>query len=88
MIRDIMYIPYLRCPIERKVVGSAFEGRKYGDNTQYIFEKLHELDDTVELVWVQDSNYEFEVPDYVRIVKNVPAWQKLKEYATAMVWVN
>lgn len=74
-------------PIENKVIFSNFSGKRYGDNTRYISERLHEIKPDCEIIWLQERGYFFEVPDYVKIVRN----RTIASYyhmSTAKAWVD
>ena len=77
-----------RLPLKRKLVVSNFLGRRYGDNSKYVVEALHELDDTIEIVWLKDGGYSYSVPEYVRTVERVRGLKRYYEYATAKVWLD
>lgn len=94
-IRGLEYfLIYLLCrpiPLKNKVVASAFNGKKYGDNTKYIVEKIHELNPDTEIVWLKDSSSEYETPEYIRSVicsSDKDIFRRVYEYATAKVWLD
>lgn len=73
----------------KKVVFSSFNGKTYSDNPRAISEKLHEMDSSLDIVWMfndPEERKEF-VPPYVRSVK-LTRFSQLKEHATAGVWVD
>lgn len=75
-------------PIKKnKVLVSVSAGRNYNDNQKYIMEELHKLCPDIDIVWVKDPRYAYEVPSWMRIVR----WRSLRyfyEYATAKIWTN
>lgn len=78
-------------PLRNKVVASAFNGQKYGDNAKFILEKLHELDPGAEIVWLCDPAYSYDVPEYVRLVQcssDKKTLVRIYHYATAKIWLN
>jgi CDP-glycerol glycerophosphotransferase len=78
-----------RCmPLQNKVVATTFRGRKYGDNTKYIVENLHKIAPEIEIVWLKDEDFDYEVPDYIRVVPYYSRYRRFYEYATAKVWIN
>ena len=50
-------------------------------------EELHKLIPNLDIVWVKDPKYEYELPAWIRPVK-WRSWQWLYEYATAKIWTN
>ncbi len=81
----ILYSVLRPLPLSNKVVVRSFEGKKYGDNPQYIIENL--LNKGIDVVWLKDEKYEYEVPKGVRIVKD-KGLKKFYEYYTAKVWID
>ena len=73
-------------PIKKnKVVCEVSCGRRYDDNQKFIMEELHKLRPDVDVVWVKDPRYPYELPSWMRSVR----WRSLRwfyEYATAKVW--
>ncbi len=52
-------------PIKRnRIVITSFNGH-YSDSPRYISQRLHELDNSLELVWLVQPKYRASVPDYV-----------------------
>ena len=76
-------------PLRDKVVVSTFDGIKYGDNPQYILEALHEINPGIDIVWVKDAGYSYEVPNWIRTInRRRHDLHRIYEYATAKVWVD
>ena len=74
-------------PIKNKVVACVFCGRRYDDNQKFIMEELHKLIPDLDVVWVKDPRYAYELPSWIRPVK-WRSWRWLYEYATAKIWTN
>ena len=75
-------------PINKnKVLACVFNGKQYDDNQKFIMEELHKLIPDLDIVWVKDPKYEYELPAWMRPVK-WRSWQWLYEYATAKIWTN
>jgi len=83
----LMYVWEGRKPLTNTVVFSNFSGKKYSDNPMYISEKLHELSPDTDIVWLRHKGYEFDTPDYVRVV-DWPSKDMTCALATAKVWVD
>lgn len=75
-------------PINNKrIFFSNFSGKRYGDNPKYISEKIHEIAPDTEIIWSKAKGYEFETPDYVKVVKN-PSISFFYYMTTSKVWVD
>ena len=75
-------------PIKKnKVLACVSGGRRYDDNQKYIMEELHKLIPDLDIVWVKEPKYEYELPAWIRPVK-WRSWQWLYEYATAKIWTS
>lgn len=73
-------------PIKKnKVLACVSAGSRYDDNQKYIMEELHKLIPDLDIVWVKDPKYEYELPAWIRPVK-WRSWQWLYEYITAKIW--
>lgn len=73
-------------PVKKnKVLACVSNGKKYDDNQKCIMEALHKIIPDLDIVWVKDSKYEYELPEWIRSVK-WRSWRWLYEYATAKVW--
>jgi CDP-glycerol glycerophosphotransferase len=76
-------------PKQNKIIASTFEGKKYGDNTQYIVEALHRINPKLDIVWIRDDSVYYEIPEWMRSVCNQNSQLKIiYEYATAKVWID
>ena len=75
-------------PVQNKVIVSTFEGRRYGDNIQFICEELHKINDRLDIVLIQEKGFNFKTPPYIRVVKRNRIIKRVFEYCTAKVWVD
>lgn len=75
-------------PLQNKIVATTFSGRKYGDNPQQIIEKVHKKNKNVKLIWLKDTEFSYETPNYVKEVPFRSYWRKAYEMATAKIWIN
>lgn len=75
-------------PLQNKVVASSFKGQKYGDNPQYILEKLHELNDKIDLVWLKENGHDYAVPSWIRKESWNLRLKSIYEIATAKVVID
>jgi len=73
----------------RSVVFRSFTGKSYSDNPRAISEALHDLDPSVEIVWLFKDPIRKKriVPEYVKCVKHA-SLAGLKELARSAVWVD
>ena len=72
-------------PIKKnKVLARVSAGSLYDDNQKFIMEELHKLIPDLDIVWVKDPKYKYELPAWIRPVK-WRSWQRLYEYATAKI---
>lgn len=76
-------------PLENKVIASTFDGLKYGDNPRYIVEELHKINPCIDIVWIKDDHYSYDVPDWIRTIsRRKHNLRRVYEYATAKVWID
>ena len=75
-------------PLQNKIVGSTFWGRKYGDNTKFVLEELHRINPDVKIVWIRNFKYKYDVPGYMKSISHFAHWRVAFEYATAKVWLD
>ncbi len=91
-IRFTVFAIYYVCrlmPLKNKVIASSFNGKKYGDNSQYIIEELHRIHPDLDFVWAKDDEYNYSVPSYVRTISYwSKPYRRAYEYATAKVWID
>ena len=73
----------------RSVVFRSFTGKSNSDNPRAISEALHDLDPSVEIVWLFKDPIRKKriVPEYVKCVKHA-SLAGLKELARSAVWVD
>ena len=75
-------------PIKKnKVVVCVSSGRRYDDNQKFIMEELHKLRPDMDVVWMKDPLFAYELPSWMRAVK-WRSWRWLYEYATAKIWID
>lgn len=75
-------------PLQDKIVATSYNGKKYGDNPQFIVEQVHKLFPKTKIVWLKDSRYKYSTPDYIKNVSYYNYWRSAYELATAKVWIN
>lgn len=75
-------------PLQNKVVASTFMGRKYGDNTKFIVEELLKIEPKIEIKWVKNFNYKYQLPSNIKPISRFSFWRVAYEYATAKVWLD
>lgn len=87
--RMLLFLFYRRYPIqENKIVFSAMQGERYGDNPYYVSEILRNMDKEYDLVWLLNPNVEDSIDKEIRRVDNRSTLAVIKELATAKVWVD
>ena len=87
----VLYLFFRPFPLRRQVVATTFNGIKYGDNPQFIYEQLHQDYPNLRLVWIQDKNYSYKVPDYVDVCTcsmGLNAFRRYAAYYTSKVWID
>lgn len=76
-------------PLQNKIIATTMRGRKYGDNPQFIFEKIHNLRPEFDLVWLVNDEYSVELPKWLRKISYYKKQVRLiYELSTAKVWIN
>lgn len=89
MARSGLFALFSLFPVQNKAVFSTFEGKKYGDNPQFIAQELHRLSPETDIVWVRDDACSYAVPAWMRTVSGRKHLvRRIWEYATAQVWVD
>lgn len=88
IVSNLVYLFCNNISIQDKVVATTFRGRKFGDNTKYILEELHKLNPNLDIVWLKNNSFNYEVPNYIRVIDYNSCWKRDFEYATAKVWIN
>lgn len=53
--------------VKNRYVFTSFNGH-YSDNTKAISIKLKEMDDSAEIIWLVDSAYSQNLPEYAKVV--------------------
>ncbi len=74
-------------PLQDKVVASTMNGRKFDDNSKYVYYELHRISSTLKLVWLKDMRYDYNVPSWVSTV-SYRGLRKIYEISTAKVWYS
>lgn len=86
-----LYCFFRIIPLKKKIVASSFNGDKYGDNTKCIIEEIHKIDNSIELIWLCNPDYDYDVPEYVKRVKcsdKKNILLRLYHYYTAQIWMD
>lgn len=88
MLAGILYRLFNLFPVKKnRVIFSSFSGKRYGDSPKYISELLHKKCPDVQIIWNKFKGYEFDVPEYVKIVKS-PSLAFFYYMATSRIWVD
>ncbi|MCQ2287516.1 MAG: CDP-glycerol glycerophosphotransferase family protein [Muribaculaceae bacterium] len=66
LLARMLYPIFSLLPLQNKVVATAFQGKKYGDNPAYIFEAINQKNTGIKLLWMVDGK--FEVPQWVKAI--------------------
>ncbi len=74
-------------PLQNKVVASTMNGRKFDDNSKYLYYELHRIAPTLKLVWLKDMRYDYDVPSWVSTV-SYWGFRDIYEISTAKVWFS
>jgi len=88
LIENLLFKLFSLLPLQDKIIGNTFRGRKYGDNPQFVLEALHEMNSKVDCVWLVDKKYNIQLPRWVRPVYYSNVLKLLYEMATAKVYIN
>ena len=75
-------------PLQNKIVATTFKGKKYGDNPQFVFESIHEINDKIKLIWLVDPTVCCLLPDYVKKAPYARTVLTIYHYATAKVVID
>ena len=75
--------------VKNKVVFNSFSGSQYSDNPRAICEAVHELDKTIELVWLlkKEAMMNPDIPAYVRVVEYTEE-NIVNELSDSKVWID
>lgn len=85
----LIFIFFGRKPIEnKKIVITAMQGTRYGDNPYYISEVLRQSNNGYDIVWLLKESVEDQVDKGIRRVNYDDTFASIKELATAHVWID
>ena len=87
-LKVLLFYVFWIFPLQDKVVGSNFSGKRYGDNTKAIYEYLRSKDDGIQLVWVVRRPYQYPLPPEIKRIDRDNVFSVAYHYATAKVWVD
>lgn len=73
-------------PKKKAVICTSFDGKQYSCNPRAISEKLHEIDESIEIYWVF-KDLEIDCPTYVKKLEK-GSIKTIFEYARALVWID
>lgn len=85
----LSYVSNIFCllPINNnKIVVDNFHGEGFGQNPRYIVEAIHNMDSSIEIVWVVKKDVSIPV-NYVRTVR-YRSFRSYYEFATARIWID
>ncbi len=73
-----------------RVIANAYYGRQYSDNTRFIVEALLDENPDLEIVWIQQDGYSFELPKGIQCFrcKNRNKFRYAIEYMKSAVWID
>lgn len=74
-------------PLQNKVVASTFKGKKYGDNPQYILEKLHQMHPSIICCWLKESD-DYVLPDWISGILLKNHFRAIYHVSTAKVIID
>ena len=87
-LKVLLFYVFWIFPLQDKVVGSNFSGKRYGDNTKAIYEYLRSKDDGIQLVWVVRRPYQYPLPPEIKRIDRDNVFSFAYQYATAKVWID
>ena len=67
-ISNLLYYGLRIFPLENKIVIRTFEGRKFGDNPQFIAESILKKDSKIKIIWLKNVNSSYKVPKGIKVV--------------------
>lgn len=73
LVASMLYPLFSLLPLQNKVVATAFQGKKYGDNPAYIFDAINKKNTGIKLLWMVDGRF------------NVPQWVKAIPYGSLLL---
>lgn len=88
LLKTIPFYLFRFFPLRNKVVASSFKGQKYGDNPQYILEKLHDINNKIDIVWLKELGHNYSVPSWMRVASWNLRLSSIYEIATAKVIID
>ena len=84
-----LYYLFRFFPLQNKIIASTFQGRKYGDNPQFILEELFKIAPDLDYVWLKNKECVYTTPTFLRTVNCLHnPIRQIYEYATAKVWID
>ena len=86
-ISNLLYYGLRIFPLENKIVIRTFEGRKFGDNPQFIAESILKKDSKIKIIWLKNVDSSYKVPKGIKVVED-KGIRKFYEYYTAKVWID
>lgn len=86
LLQCVVYKLCSLLPLQNKVVATAFQGKKYGDNPAYILEAINRNKPGLEIIWMVDGN--FEMPRWIKGVPLSLFMRSWYHYATAKVIID
>lgn len=76
-------------PLQDKIVATTFKGKKYGDNPQYIYERIHECLPCIKLLWLKDKrSKDYSLPTWIQPIEYRLRLRTLYHVATAKVLID
>lgn len=84
----LLYRLFSFLPLKNKVVTNCFDGVKYGDNPQFIVEKLHQEKPDYQYVWMKKPKYSYHVPEWMTTTPFAISVRSIYHIATAKVFIN
>ena len=84
----ILFYIYRVFPLQNKIVATTMRGRKYADNPRVLIERLQKENPRIDIVWLKDEKYDYEIPFGVRPISYHNLLRKIYELSTAKVWIN
>lgn len=82
----VVYKFFCIFPLQDKVIGTSFYGKKYENNPRFVMEALEKNFPQIKKVWYMKRGFRAEIPNYISVVhSNV---RLAYEYATSKVWID
>lgn len=73
-------------PLQNKVVATAFQGMKYGDNPAYVLEAIKNIRPDIKLMWMCDTKCD--LPQWIKAIPYSGLWIPRYHLATAKVVID